>query len=224
METTHSSAWRWTRPCPVRLVRWGNNEGRWYQIKGSDLPYVRDNDNSCSIMALWHNSTTSLLLVFTPFGYWFLYFHLSLYYFIISKFLAPSFFIPYSTLLRISCILYFPYFSSFFCFPFCYFPFAILARFPLFLRCWPLACVYVCVCSRAWSDLPGQWAPARLTTSRRRRGWEQQRHAGHRGRSGVLCSTVTCHQLPSISVWISVWQHEWWERMWRNIPFSTMFL
>lgn len=156
METTPSSAWRWTRPCPVRLVRWGNNEGRWYQIKGGDLPYVRDNDNSCSIMALWYNSTTSLLLVFTPFGYWFLYFHLSLYYFIISKFLAPSFF--YSLLYPPTYFMHLvlPIFLlilllSFLLFPFCHtgpVPFVPAVLTPSLCVC---LCVLPCMVRSPWA-------------------------------------------------------------------------
>lgn len=81
----------------------------------------------------------------------------------------------------------------------------LLTSFPhLFADPVPLC---VCVCARApRPDLPEQRAPARLVTAGRRR--EQQRHAGDRGRRGVLRAAVPRHQLAVVRVGIRLGQHE----------------
>lgn len=68
--------------------------------------------------------------------------------------------------------------------------------------------VSVCVCPCARPDLPEQRAAAGLVAAGRRRRREQQRHAGHRGRPGVVGAAVPGHQLAVVRVRIRVGQHE----------------
>lgn len=242
-EMTPSSASRWTQPCPVPLVRWGSpgkkqkgasvllskgsGGGKYYMT----VIYVPENANGCSIRSLWRDSTNCLLLMFTPFlvidsSLSMCYFLLPFYPSATSAFFLTSLsyvFHP-SFSCCASCPSSLPSSSSLFLGSFLLlFPFAVPTRFPCSPWCWPPACVYVCVCSCARPDLPEQWAPARLVTPGRRCRWEQQRHAGHRGRSGVLCAAVSCHQLPLLCVWIGLWQHEWWESKFWPWCLSALF-
>lgn len=215
--TTRSSALRWTRPCPVRLVRWGSWEEN---LKGV-----------CVVLsACWRRNETlvvkviyvteawvhklSPLNIHSFFGYWLLAYPV-----LLSSFVYPVS-IPYFSLflnlyiLRTSILPLLP--SFFFLIVPCIVPllFPLLPHRPgslVFPWCWPPACVYVCVCSCARPDLPEQRAPARLVTSGCRRGREQQWHAGHRGRSGVVGAAVSRHQLALLCHRISVGQHERWE-------------
>lgn len=67
-ETTPSSALRWTRPCPVPLVRWGNPRARFVfllrwrrrEIQWMSVIYDERMVSDCSIMSLWPASTNSL--------------------------------------------------------------------------------------------------------------------------------------------------------------------
>lgn len=161
-----------------------------------------------------HESTNCLRLMFTPFSV--IDCSLSMCYFLLSSILSQFLTFPYF-LISTSYILHT---SStpvllFLIVP-CIVPllFALLPHRPgslVFPWRWPPACVYVCVCSCTRPDLPEQRAPARLVTSGRRRRREQQRHAGHRGWSGVVGATVSRHQLALLCDRISVGQHEWWE-------------
>lgn len=90
-------------------------------------------------------------------------------------------------------------------------PFTVPAQFPCSLWCWSPSSVCVCVSPCTWADLPKQWAPGRLVAAGCRCWREQQWYASHRRWPSFFRTSVSCHQLSRLGVWICLGQHERWE-------------